>query len=343
MMHPDAARLAFALGPAGPPPTPPDTIDAALSRVWPQRERWAAWRARSSVHALLEDTSRQLVALEHLGGTAVFAEASLFPAAFKRATSPPAVLFCQGDLRILQHAKTIVAIVGSRAAFRRELEMATAVATEAAAMGCTIVSGGAIGIDTAAHQGTLTAGGKTAVILGSGLDDLYPPRNRALFSRVIEHGGLLLTPFALGTAPRRSHFPARNALVAVASALVVVVAAAARSGALSTARHAMKLGIPVAAFPGTQGCDVLLAKGQARPLRRADDLGALLTGERTAMDESLMPIQREVLEALSMRASSAAMLSTSLQRPLPEMSSTLLELELDGHVVRGAGGIYCPL
>jgi len=126
-----------------------------------------------------------------------------------------------------------------------------------------VVSGGAIGIDGAAHRGALAAHGKTTVVLGSGVDVLYPQRHAQMFEQIVAEGGALVSMLPLGTEPRPHTFPQRNPLIAALADLVIVVEADVRSGSLSTARAAADLGVGVAACPGSRGCTRLLAHGAA--------------------------------------------------------------------------------
>ncbi|MEZ4404731.1 MAG: DNA-processing protein DprA [Kofleriaceae bacterium] len=171
-----------------------------------------------------------------------------------------------------------VALVGSRAAAATAMATAAALAARAVARGAWVVSGGALGIDAAAHRGALAAGGRTAVVVGTGLDVVYPERNAGLFAAVVTAGGALVSTFADGAPPRRGHFVARNTVIAALVDLVVVVAAEPRSGSLHTARAATRLGTPVAAVPGTAGADALIAAG-AGVIAAAADLDAALAGQ----------------------------------------------------------------
>jgi DNA processing protein len=142
-----------------------------------------------------------------------------------------------------------IAIVGSRRATAYGLGVAETLAGDLAARGITVVSGLARGIDTAAHRGALGAGGRTIAVLGSGIDVIYPPENRAL-AREIEARGALVSQFPPGMTPRPWNFPARNRILAALVLGVVVVEAAERSGALITAGFAADLGREVFAIPG---------------------------------------------------------------------------------------------
>jgi DNA processing protein len=143
------------------------------------------------------------------------------------------------------------------------MDRAHVLARHAAGAGVQIISGGALGIDGAAHRGCLEAGGYTTVVLGSGVDVLYPSRHARLFEEIVARGGALASLLPAGTQPRRSTFVQRNPLIAALADAVVVVEADVRSGSMSTAIAAHKQGRLVAAWPGSRGCDRLLASGAA--------------------------------------------------------------------------------
>jgi DNA processing protein len=170
-----------------------------------------------------------------------------------------------------------MAIVGARAATRVAMDRAHALAKHLAARGVTIVSGGAIGIDGAAHRGALAGGGVTTVVLGSGIDVPYPARHAQLFEQIVAHGGALVSMFPPHMQPRPGTFPARNPLIAALADAVIVVEADVKSGSMSTARAARELGRPVAAWPGSPGCDLLLHDGAAI-VEGGADADALLAG-----------------------------------------------------------------
>jgi DNA processing protein len=174
-------------------------------------------------------------------------------------------------------AGSAVAIVGARAAGAAAMARAHALAKHLAARAVHIVSGGALGIDGAAHRGALAGGGTTTVVLGSGVDVAYPVRHAPLFDEVVARGGGLVSMLPPGTEPRRSTFVQRNPLIAALADVVIVVEANVRSGSLSTARAAARLGRVVCAWPGSAGCDRLLASGTAI-VESEDDVFAALAG-----------------------------------------------------------------
>lgn len=187
---------------------------------------------------------------------------------------PPLVLFCQGTLG---RDSSSIAIVGSRRASPYGLNAAETVAAELAAQGFTIISGGARGIDTRAHLGALKGKGRTVVVAAHGLDRTYPRENKALFRRIVDSGGAILSEYAFGVAPLSRNFPARNRIIAGMAAATIVIEAALRSGSLITADFALDEGRDVFAMPGSvfsetsRGTNHLLQLG-AIPLTGVDDV-----------------------------------------------------------------------
>lgn len=187
----------------------------------------------------------------------------------------PAVLLAEGpSVDVLVGPR--VAIVGTRAASLQGLDDARQLGRALAESGCSIVSGMAIGIDAAAHEGALDAGGVAIGVLATGLDVVYPRRHRALFDRV-RASGLLVSESAFGTTPEPTRFPVRNRIIAAMADVVVVVEATIKGGARITAERALEYGRPLFAMPGSRrnpaaaGCNALLADG-AHPLLDPSDV-----------------------------------------------------------------------
>lgn len=176
----------------------------------------------------------------------------------------------------LTNPERSVAIVGARAATGVAMKRAHAIARHLARHGVHVVSGGALGVDGAAHRGALDGGGGTTVVLGTGVDVLYPARHAPLFGEVLAGGGALVSMFPDGMGPRRHTFTRRNQLIAALADAVIVIEADVRSGSLSTAHAARTHGRIVAAWPGSAGCDRLLAQGAALVESESDALLAAL-------------------------------------------------------------------
>ncbi len=187
-----------------------------------------------------------------------------YPARLKAIASAPPVLYLRGTL--LPEYEAAVAIVGARRATAYGEETARELAQELGRRGLTIISGLARGIDAAAHRGALEVGARTVGVLGSGLDQIYPPEHAGLAADVAGSGALC-SEFPLGTQPLRLHFPRRNRIISGLSLGVVVVEAGVESGALITAHHALEQGREVFAVPGrvharySEGCHRLIKAG----------------------------------------------------------------------------------
>jgi DNA processing protein len=191
-----------------------------------------------------------------------------------------------------------VAIVGARAASRAAMDRAHALARHLASRGVQIVSGGALGVDGAAHRGALAGSGTTTVVLGSGVDVLYPVRHAPLFGEIVTRGGTLASMLPEGTQPRAGTFPQRNKLIAALADVVIVVEADLRSGSLSTAAAGRAFGRIVAAWPGSRGCDRLLAAGAAIVETESDAELALAGSPRHRAPDVIDPIALQVRDAI---------------------------------------------
>lgn len=247
-----------------------------------------------------------------------------------------------------------VAVVGARAASAASLKLARSLAEALARNGVTVVSGGALGVDGAAHRGALDGAqestGGTVVVLGSGLDVPYPPRHAPLFDEVVARGGAVLSQFPPGTAPSKWTFPVRNRIIAALAELTLVVEAGAGSGALYTSRAARLLGRPVLAVPGSAGCERLLAEG-AGVVRDVDELLAVVFEGRDPASHQVAvapaptpppddPHAIKLYEALDGTPRDLSELAARAGLPAAEVMSLAIELELGGHAVRVAGGRY---
>jgi DNA processing protein len=245
-----------------------------------------------------------------------------------------------------------VAVVGSRKPSPDGLEVARALGRGLAAAGVTVVSGMALGVDSAAHEGALQAGGPTIAVLAGGADVAYPRSKRALHGRIREHGAVL-SEAPPGFVPRRWCFPARNRIIAGLASATIVVQAAARSGSLITAELAMDLGRDVGAVPGSPldwrsaGANALLRDG-ATVVRDAVDALDLALGvghglgtDADARTAGLDPALRTLLGKLGEGKTTIDALALTPAEADAALIG-LTELEILGLVTRGPGGTYRP-
>jgi DNA processing protein len=278
---------------------------------------------------------------------------SLYPEALGDLGDPPATLFGRGDparLRELGPSETVT-IVGSRRPSRHGRELARDLGREVASAGLPVVSGMAMGIDSAAHAGALNAGGLTVAVLGTGVNVPYPPRSSRLYEEIVG-AGLVLSELPPGTMARRWTFPARNRIMAALGRMTVVVEARERSGSLITATMAEQLNREVGAVPGrvgsspAAGTNALLHDG-AHVIRGGQDvLDALIgpgaagariaTPRGPALEESLAC----VLDLVERGSSSADALARASGLEPGPLAAALVRLELSGYLRSDSSGRY---
>ena len=283
-----------------------------------------------------------------------------FPPQFTALQDPPESLYVRGDYTCL--SGSCIAIVGSRRPTAAGRETAGAFAREFVRHGLTVVSGLATGIDAAAHQGALEAGGLTIAVCASGLDRTYPPRHAGL-AAAISASGALVSEFPPGTPPLQHHFPRRNRLISGLALGVVVIEARQRSGSLITARLAAEQGREVFAVPGSihnplaQGCHRLIRDGAQLVESATEVMACLQQGLFAALAPSRTqaplaqgifsaPLDRQekiLLNACGFEPVDVDVLArrTGWQGAL--ISSLLVRLELRGEIESCEGGCYCRL
>lgn len=273
-----------------------------------------------------------------------------WPALLTSIPAPPVRLWADGPLRADQLAPA-VAIVGSRRPTAYGVAMAERLAADLAAAGLTVVSGLALGIDAAAHRGALRAGGRTAAVLGNGIDVIHPRRSAREYAALRE-AGLLLSEHPPGTPALAHHFPHRNRLISGLCLAVVVVEAGLRSGTMRTVDHALDQGREVFAVPGpatsamSAGPHWLIREG-ARLITGATDLLAdlKLAGVPGAGEPLDLPAGgggdgARVLALLAGGPAGAEELAALLAWPLPRALGALTALELAGAVRRQPDGSF---
>src|SRR6266566_2703265 len=278
-----------------------------------------------------------------------------YPELLRQIYDPPIVLYVKGEL--LPKDKNAVAIVGSRMTTHYGIEVARKLAYQLAYLGVTVVSGGARGIDSAAHQGALSAKGRTIVVLGTGINLVTPPENAELFERIAANGALI-TQFPFNRPPDKQSFPIRNRIVAGMTLGTVVVEANLTSGALITANFAVEYGRQVFAVPGridsprSKGCHELIKKG-AKLCESAEDIlsefeylfpasnrppSASETGVLPAIE--LSENEQKVYDALNHEESSIDEVIRRSGLPSSAVSVALLSLEMKRLVKQLRGKLF---
>lgn len=287
-----------------------------------------------------------------------------YPKPLKLIHDPPPVLFVRGRLEATDGLA--IAVVGSRKCTNYGREQADRLASMCAGAGLTIVSGGAYGIDTAAHRAAVRINGRTIVVTGCGLDCCYPPENAELFDTIARHHGALVSEFPIGTPPKAEHFPRRNRIISGMSLGILVIEAARRSGALITARLAAEEHHrEVMALPGrvdstaSAGCHQIIREGWGRLVTNAadilDDLGEagqiLKASIPNAPDEPEHPTDLtpanatgpadRVLAVLSKEPMDIEILAKRSNIDIGQIQGILTELQLFGKINRIGGNKVC--
>ena len=259
----------------------------------------------------------------------------------------PSVLLGEGDdFEVFDRPR--VGIVGTRAATPQGVADAREIAEFCADAGMTVVSGLAIGIDAAAHEGALAAGGGVVGVVATGLDVVYPRRHDTLFARVRQHG-CIISEHAYGVQPHPQRFPERNRIIAALADVVIVVEATVSGGANITAKYAAEYGRAVYALPGSRrnpaaaGCNALIADG-AKPLIEPGDvlfefgaLGSMAGGWRGQAKAPPHPDDAHVLRALGGECASIDEIERKAEMSPERLGPALRRLEQSGHLERKRG------
>ena len=269
-----------------------------------------------------------------------------YPAALAHIPDPPLLLYIKGRIDLL--TRPALAIVGSRNATQQGKANAAAFAAALSGAGVCVVSGLALGIDAAAHEGALRGSGSSIAVVGTGADLCYPARNRALAER-IAHEGCIVSEYALGTPPISANFPRRNRIISGLSCGVLVVEAAAQSGSLITARMAAEQGREVFALPGSihaplaKGCHQLLREG-ARLVETVNELLEAMQVSPLAaapIAAHALPTETDCTDLLAQLGHEPIDMDALLERlhlNIGELSLGLLALEMAGMIERLPGG-----
>jgi len=297
----------------------------------------------------------ELRRMRHAGVSIVRFTSRQYPARLRMIADPPPCLYVKGQLRA--EDEQAVAIVGSRSASDYGRRIARDLARGLASCGFTVVSGMARGIDGAAHESTLKAGGRTIAVLGSGVERAYPPEHEQLYHQICESSAVV-SELPVGTRPMAFNFPARNRLISGLSLGVVVVEATERSGSLITAAMALEQGREVFAVPGEAGAS--RSRGAHRLIRQGaklvetvndivEEIAPQLARQAGGMTERLSRLlpanagepSRTIYALLQDNPLQVDQVIERSGLSVAQVLEVLLELELHGFVRQSPGKFYC--
>ncbi|MGA2465094.1 MAG: DNA-processing protein DprA [Thermodesulfobacteriota bacterium] len=295
---------------------------------------------------------RELSLLREVGGRVITLKDEEYPKRLKDIYDPPALLYVRGALK--KEDEFAISIVGSRKTTPYGRWFTEKVSQELARHGLTIVSGMARGIDSLAHWGAISGGGRTIAVLGCGVDVIYPSENRNLFAKMIDRGAIL-SEFPMGSPPEGGHFPRRNRIISGLSLGVVVVQASEKSGSLITAGYALEQGREVFAVPGNVGTESSrgthrLIKEGAKLVESSEDiLEEILPqwrGERETTPKVEIPRpdlteeEKVLYELLSETPLHIDVMIRESRMDPGKVSSLLLNLELKGMISQWPGKCF---
>lgn len=292
---------------------------------------------------------RQLNYIDQHGMQIITCWDEAFPTFLKNIYDAPILLFCKGDLRILN--SMAIGVVGTRNPSSYGRLITEKFCRELTESNFTIISGLARGVDTIAHQTVLNLEGNTVAVLGSGLDTIYPPENRNLAGRITRHG-VLLSEYMIGTIPDPRNFPRRNRIISGLSLGVLITEAGAKSGALITAYQALEQNREVFSIPGpinsrkSTGSNLLIKQGATLVqdtqdiLVEIDHHFSVKRPDFKYNPPELAGLEKELVELLSDEPVHIDALAAELRRTTAEVLSTLLTLELLGIVKQLSGKMF---
>ena len=290
---------------------------------------------------LAERAKREMEEAERAGWRIDSPGCGQYPPLLLETYDPPLILYRRGELPTDDSLP--LAIVGARRSTSYGLRQARRFGEDLARAGCTIVSGLARGVDTAAHRGALRGGGRTIAVLGTGLDLAYPPENASLIDEISHRGGAVLTEFHRGTLPLPGNFPRRNRIISGLCQGIIVIEAAEKSGALITARWAAEENRDVFALPGSvetgrsRGCHRLILDGAQLVETAAQVLDGFIgpTGSDApgeGVDTGGLGLDREILDLLRDGEMSIDEIGEAADLRPSDLAMRLLRLEISGAV-----------
>ncbi|MDB9473365.1 DNA-processing protein DprA [Dolichospermum circinale] len=282
-----------------------------------------------------------------------------YPQLLREIPTPPPLLYYRGEIDLQENSgqKPLVGIVGTRQPTEYGIKWTRQISTALAKNGFTVVSGMAEGIDTESHSATLKAGGRTIAVMGTGVDVIYPHKNRDLYQQILK-SGIVISEYPAKTPPNRTHFPRRNRIIAGLSRAVLVMEAPLKSGALITATYANEFNRDVYALPGkiddqpSQGCLKLISQGAGLINHELNEL-LIMLGAIPQIDietetplvksppiPNLAPELQQIINILAVDALSFDFIIQKTGMNAAIVSSSLLQLELMGLVTQLPGMRY---
>lgn len=336
--------MAFTLAPDfGPSRFKEATAEYTLD---PERALRACFAAEESAR-LLGEADKELAKAYRKDIQFITLYDAAYPAALKETHGAPILLYAMGDLRAFE--KVGIGIVGSRRSTAYGMQQARSLARDLANAGIAIVSGLALGIDTAAHQGALEADGVTIAVLGTGLSTIYPASNKAIAAKILKRG-LVISEYPMDMMGLPENFPRRNRIISGLSRAVVVVEAARKSGSLITADQALEQGRDVFAVPGnvgapmSEGCNKLIQQG-AKLVTCAEDVLHGIRAEFNQRDlfkatvarPSLNEEENKIMALISHEPINVDEILENAELSSNRVMSVLLALEMKGVIRQSAG------
>ncbi|GCL43019.1 DNA-protecting protein DprA [Anabaena sp. FACHB-1250] len=285
-----------------------------------------------------------------------------YPQLLREIPTPPPLLYYRGEIDLQENLgqKPLVGIVGTRQPTEYGIKWTRQISTALAKNGFTVVSGMAEGIDTESHSAALKAGGRTIAVMGTGVDVIYPHKNRDLYQQILK-SGIVISEYPAKTPPNRTHFPRRNRIIAGLSRAVLVMEAPLKSGALITATYANEFSRDVYALPGrideqpSQGCLKLISQGAGLINHELNEL-LIMLGAIPQIDieietplvksppiPNLAPELQQIINILAIDALSFDFIIQKTGMNAAIVSSSLLQLELMGLVTQLPGMRYQKL
>ena len=317
-------------------------------------------KTAAAIEAVTDQAVREELDLAAAAGaTIITLEDDAYPAGLKNIHDPPPVLYVQG--RIEPSDAVAIGVVGSRRCTMYGLEQAGRFGGLLGRAGFAVISGGARGIDAAAHRGCLDAGGRTIAVMGCGLGRLYPPENAELFRRIVAEGrGAIVSELPMRTAVLAGNFPTRNRIICGLSLGLLVVEAARRSGSLISARLAVEQGKEVFALPGrvdspfSEDTNEMIRDHSAALVSNLEDIldnleqvgremkksGAIEATAVPAPKVELTELERLLLTHLSGNELSLDDLVRRAACPAPAVTAAMTMLAIKGMVTQKPGGIF---